>query len=107
MTLSGGESPTKEPTKNSLGTVSLEGRQARIAKTGYTGEPLGYEVYVRSEDAVWLWNRLVELGARPAGLGARDTLRMERPSPCTATRWALPPTAPRSPSSPCLWPSLP
>lgn len=81
MTLSGGESPTKEPTKNSLGTVSLEGRQARIAKTGYTGEPLGYEVYVRSEDVVWLWNRLVELGARPAGLGARDTLRMEASFP--------------------------
>lgn len=81
MTLSGGESPTKEPTKNSLGTVSLGGRQARIAKTGYTGEPLGYEVYVRSEDAVWLWNRLVELGARPAGLGARDTLRMEASFP--------------------------
>lgn len=81
MTLSGGESPTKEPTKNSLGTVSLEGRQARIAKTGYTGEPLGYEVYVRSEDAVLLWNRLVELGARPAGLGARDTLRMEASFP--------------------------
>lgn len=81
MTLTGGESPTKEPTKNSLGTVSLEGRQARIAKTGYTGEPLGYEVYVRSEDAVWLWNRLVELGARPAGLGARDTLRMEASFP--------------------------
>ena len=81
MTLSGGESPTKEPTKNSLGTVSLEGRQARIAKTGYTGEPLGYEVYVRSEDVVWLWNRLVELGARPAGLGARDTLRLEAALP--------------------------
>lgn len=81
MTLTGGVSPTKEPTKNSLGTVSLEGRQARIAKTGYTGEPLGYEVYVRSEDAVWLWNRLVELGARPAGLGARDTLRMEASFP--------------------------
>lgn len=81
MTLTGGESPTKEPTKNSLGTVSLEGRQARIAKTGYTGEPLGYEVYVRSEDVVWLWNCLVELGARPAGLGARDTLRMEASFP--------------------------
>lgn len=81
MTLSGGESPTKEPTKNSLGTVSLEGRQARIAKTGYTGEPLGYEVYIRSQDVVWLWNRLVELGARPAGLGARDTLRMEASFP--------------------------
>ena len=81
MTLTGGVSPTKEPTKNSLGTVSLEGHQARIAKTGYTGEPLGYEVYVRSEDVVWLWNRLVELGARPAGLGARDTLRMEASFP--------------------------
>ena len=81
MTLTGGVSPTKEPTKNSLGTVSLEGHQARIAKTGYTGEPLGYEVYVRSEDAVWLWNRLVELGARPAGLGARDTLRTEASFP--------------------------
>ena len=81
MTLTGGVSPTKEPTKNSLGTVSLEGRQACIAKTGYTGEPLGYEVYVRSEDVVWLWNRLVELGARPAGLGARDTLRMEASFP--------------------------
>ena len=81
MTLTGGVSPTKEPTKNSLGTVSLEGHQARIAKTGYTGEPLGYEVYVRSQDAVWLWNRLVELGARPAGLGARDTLRMEASFP--------------------------
>ena len=81
MTLTGGVSPTKEPTKNSLGTVSLEGHQARIAKTGYTGEPLGYEVYVRSEDAVWLWNRLGELGARPAGLGARDTLRMEASFP--------------------------
>ena len=81
MTLTGGVSPTKEPTKNSLGTVSLEGHEARIAKTGYTGEPLGYEVYVRSEDAVWLWNRLVELGARPAGLGARDTLRMEASFP--------------------------
>ena len=81
MTLTGGVSPTKEPTKNSLGTVSLEGHEARVAKTGYTGEPLGYEVYVRSEDAVWLWNRLVELGARPAGLGARDTLRMEASFP--------------------------
>ena len=30
---------------------------------------------------MWLWNRLVELGARPAGLGARDTLRMEASFP--------------------------
>ena len=79
-TLAGGEAPT-EPVKNALKTLPLEGHEARIAKTGYTGEPLGYEVYVRSEDAAWLWNRLIELGARPAGLGARDTLRMEAALP--------------------------
>ena len=107
MTLTGGVSPTKEPTKNSLGTVSLEGRQARIAKTGYTGEPLGYEVYVRSEDAVWLWNRLVELGARLPAWAHGIPCGWRHPSPCTATRWAPPPTAARSPSSPCPWPSLP
>ncbi|MBP3729791.1 MAG: glycine cleavage system aminomethyltransferase GcvT [Lachnospiraceae bacterium] len=75
--LSGGEPLTIEPIKNRLNIVSLEGHTARIARTGYTGEPLGFEVFVKSEDVVWLWNRLVELGAKPAGLGARDTLRME------------------------------
>ena len=78
--LNGGAQLT-EPMKNALGTVSLEGHDARVAKTGYTGEPLGYEVYVRSEDAAWLWERLVEMGARPAGLGARDTLRTEASLP--------------------------
>ena len=78
--LSGGEAVT-EPMKNALNSLMLEGHFARVAKTGYTGEPLGYEVYVRSEDAAWLWNRLIELGARPAGLGARDTLRLEAGMP--------------------------
>ena len=59
--LNGGAQLT-EPMKNALGSVSLEGHYAHVAKTGYTGEPLGYEVYVHSEDAEWLWNRLVELG---------------------------------------------
>lgn len=75
-TLSGGVQVT-EPMKNALNTLTFEGHEVKVAKTGYTGEPLGYEVYCRSEDAAWLWNRLVELGVRPAGLGARDTLRME------------------------------
>ena len=74
--LSGGEAVT-EPMKNALNTLQMEGRTVRVAKTGYTGEPLGYEVFVASEDAQWLWNRLIELGSRPAGLGARDTLRLE------------------------------
>jgi len=76
MTLTGGAAPTG-PKRNCLGVVSLEGHTAQVARTGYTGEPIGYEVYVPSADAEWLWNRLIELGAMPAGLGARDTLRLE------------------------------
>ena len=76
LTLTKGKAVT-EPMKNALNIIELEGHKAWIAKTGYTGEPLGYEVYVKSCDAEWLWNRLVELGGRPAGLGARDTLRLE------------------------------
>jgi len=56
------------------------GRPARIAHTGYTGED-GYEVYVPPEDAVRIWNEVlnagVEFGIKPAGLGARNTLRLE------------------------------
>ena len=80
MVLSGGEAVT-EPMKNALNSLMLEGHEAKVAKTGYTGEPLGYEVYVKSADAEWLWNRLIELGAKPAGLGARDTLRLEAALP--------------------------
>ena len=47
-----------------------------IARTGYTGED-GFELYVDPEHAPALWRRLLEAGASPAGLGARDTLRLE------------------------------
>ena len=66
-----------EPIKNALNILDLEGHIVYAARTGYTGEPLGYELYIRSEEAKWLWDRLVELGAKPAGLGTRDTLRLE------------------------------
>ena len=78
--LTGGAEVT-EPVKNALSIHSLEGHRAYVAKTGYTGEPLGYEVYLKSEDGAWFWNRMLELGARPAGLGARDTLRLEAGMP--------------------------
>jgi aminomethyltransferase len=47
-----------------------------VAGTGYTGED-GVEIAVPSEKAPQLWRALVEAGATPAGLGARDTLRLE------------------------------
>jgi aminomethyltransferase len=47
-----------------------------VARTGYTGED-GYEVLVPEHAAEALWERLLEAGVKPAGLGARDTLRLE------------------------------
>ncbi|SAL18031.1 glycine cleavage system aminomethyltransferase T [Caballeronia sordidicola] len=47
-----------------------------IARTGYTGED-GFEVVVPATQVEKFWNALVALGVKPAGLGARDTLRLE------------------------------
>jgi aminomethyltransferase len=47
-----------------------------IARTGYTGED-GFEVMLPADDAAKTWNALRAQGIRPAGLGARDTLRLE------------------------------
>lgn len=81
MGMTGGAELMPENVKNALHACDLDGRPVRIAKTGYTGEPIGYELYCRSEDAPYFWNRLMELGAKPAGRGARDTLRMEAAMP--------------------------
>ena len=63
--------------KNDLGFAKMEGRKVWLSRTGYTGEPIGYELFIESTEALWLWNRLLELGASPIALGARDTLRLE------------------------------
>ena len=59
---------------------SVAGVPAVIAGTGYTGED-GFELYVAAGDAVGLWRTLMKAGAgsglAPAGLGARDSLRLE------------------------------
>ena len=47
-----------------------------VARTGYTGED-GFEIIVPAEHAVALWEALRATGVAPAGLGARDTLRLE------------------------------
>lgn len=61
-------------------TGSIAGVPALISRTGYTGED-GFELYVAAEEAVLVWRRLLEVGRDdglvPAGLGARDTLRLE------------------------------
>jgi aminomethyltransferase len=54
----------------------LDGIECMVNRTGYTGE-VGVELLVPAEDAVALWDRVLERGAVPCGLGARDTLRLE------------------------------
>ncbi len=62
----------------------VDGVRAEIARTGYTGED-GFELFIAARDAKPLWDRLLEegtrVGLRPAGLGARDVLRLEAGMP--------------------------
>ena len=55
---------------------AMSGAELFIARTGYTGED-GFEVIVPNEAITGFWNALLEAGVKPAGLGARDTLRLE------------------------------
>ena len=73
------------PTLHTLGSFHfrdavLAGVKCTVARTGYTGED-GMEIFCAPEDAAKLWAKLVDvgrpLGLEPAGLGARDTLRLE------------------------------
>ncbi len=80
-----------EPLRNELSVVTLrvDGAggaaggggtrpvEVRVGRTGYTGEPLSFELFVAAGDAPALWGALLAAGAEPVGLGARDTLRLE------------------------------
>jgi glycine cleavage system T protein (aminomethyltransferase) len=54
----------------------IDGIQCMVNRTGYTGEA-GCELLTMAEDGAALWDRVLERGAVPCGLGARDTLRLE------------------------------
>ncbi len=74
--------PTMSGTSPSSGTLgagfpSALTASVLVSRTGYTGE-LGYELFVPAEAADALAERLVDAGALPCGLGARDTLRLEK-----------------------------
>jgi aminomethyltransferase len=70
-----------EPGRNNLSIVQFEGKQVIISRTGYTGEPLCFELFVPREKTLALWERILKTGERchmlPVGLGARDSLRLE------------------------------
>ncbi|MBB6098656.1 aminomethyltransferase [Deinobacterium chartae] len=62
--------------KNAVFFAQLFGMPVMMARTGYTGED-GFEVFVEAALAERLWKALLSAGIPPAGLGARDTLRLE------------------------------
>jgi len=68
------------PARNCIRDFVVENMPVSIARTGYTGED-GLEVFFRAQDAVKFWKLVLErgktIGAKPCGLGARDTLRLE------------------------------
>jgi aminomethyltransferase len=68
------------PARNQIKDFEGCGTKVTIARTGYTGED-GVEAFFPATDAAKIWNSLLDkgkdLGIRPCGLGARDTLRLE------------------------------
>jgi aminomethyltransferase len=62
------------------GEAKVDGHSFSFGRTGYTGED-GFEIFVDTGHLQWLWDMLLERGAKfgiqPCGLGARDTLRLE------------------------------
>ena len=70
-----------EPVRNRLVIIEIFGAKVPVARTGYTGEPISFELFPPVDVAVLLYKKLLESGKEtgivPAGLGARDTLRLE------------------------------
>ncbi len=60
----------------SMAQATIAGARVTCARTGYTGED-GFEIFVPSADTRAVWDAVLAAGAKPAGLGARDTLRLE------------------------------
>jgi glycine hydroxymethyltransferase len=64
-----------------LGEVTLDEIPLVVSRTGYTGERMGFELFVHPQNSVKLWKALLkageDLGIKPCGLGARDSLRTE------------------------------
>ncbi len=72
-----------DPWRNRLKVCELEGEhiQVTISRTGYTGEPICFELFLPGEKLRLIWERILAIGEEegivPVGLGARDTLRLE------------------------------
>ena len=90
-----------EPIRNSLSTLHINGCRVFVARTGYTGEPICFELFIDRDNALMIWNLLQEKGAAPIGLGARDTLRLEAGLPLYGHELGLTPDGAEIPIFAC------
>ncbi len=74
-------SPLQQLARTDVMAATLAGLDVFISRTGYTGESVAYEIFVHPDHVVTLWNAILaagkELGVKPCGLAARDSLRTE------------------------------
>ncbi len=74
-----------DPRQNCLSRIELCGVEVLISRTGYTGEPNSFELFIPATSALQIWEAILDAGADqgvlPVGLGARDTLRLEAGMP--------------------------
>ena len=79
------EEGTLPTIRNDLAQIRLLGASVLVGRTGYTGEPVGFELFVPAEKGEQIWAGLYDAGkdqgVLPTGLGARDTLRVEAGMP--------------------------
>jgi aminomethyltransferase len=70
-----------DPWRNRLRVGQIDGTWVMVSRTGYTGEPICFEIFIGREKLEFLWQKILSEGEREgivlAGLGARDSLRME------------------------------
>jgi len=70
-----------DPWRNRLRVGQIDRTWVMVSRTGYTGEPICFEIFILREKLEFLWQRILSEGEKegivPAGLGARDSLRME------------------------------
>jgi aminomethyltransferase len=89
------------PLRNAVSTVTIAGAEVQVARTGYTGEPQGFELFAPRSSGTDVWDRLVNLGAVPVGLGARDTLRLEAGLPLYGHELGIDPDGKEIPALAC------
>ncbi len=86
-----------DPWRNRLRVCELEGEKIYItvSRTGYTGEPICFEIFLPSEKMRLIWEKILDAGKDegiiPVGLGARDTLRLEAGLPLYGHEFGLDP----------------